>query len=91
MAERTDSGIEPTGAFVPAAKTEQAAAAADGQLTSDFDANKTIPPITETGDVGSMPLPTFPGYEILGVLGRGGMASCTKHATWRSSAWLPSR
>ena len=44
-----------------------------GPPTSAFDPNQTLAPSGEVAETGSQPLPSFPGYEILGVLGRGGM------------------
>ncbi len=44
-----------------------------GQVTADFQLSQTVPPASAAAKSSSQALPIFPGYEILAVLGRGGM------------------
>ncbi len=44
-----------------------------------------------TGGRNRRELPQIAGYDVLGVLGTGGMGSCTRRGTSGSTAWLRSR
>jgi len=44
-----------------------------GQPTSPFEPDQTVPPSGKSSETAAQPLPAFAGYEILSVLGRGGM------------------
>jgi hypothetical protein len=72
--DRTTSPTLPPADEAPSAgRTTDVVAAPVGQRTAAYEGGATAAPSAEIPETVPTSLPTFPGYAILGVLGRGGM------------------